>query len=45
MSEKVRKPRLIISSDEKKTIVQHREELTMAKRPVFIAKRPHRFIR
>lgn len=38
MSEKVRKPRLIISSDEKKTIVQHREELTMAKRPVFIAK-------
>ncbi len=38
MSEKVRKPRLIISSDEEKTIVQHREELTMAKRPVFIAK-------
>lgn len=38
MSEKVRKPRLIISSDEEKTIVQHREELIMAKRPVFIAK-------
>ena len=38
MSEKVRKTRLIISSDEQKTILRHREELTMAKRPVFIAK-------